>query len=171
MATSQFTAFAQDANNNEKIIYPTKFEPSNSPVFVRNEIEINSSPENVWFWIASATTWSEWYFNASKIQILNQQSNLLLPGTKFNWRTFGANVQSEVKEFVPYQRLAWDAKATGLSAYHAWLIIPTAKGCKVITEETQHGWLCRLAKFLMPNRTYTYHQIWLEGLKKQSEKQ
>jgi len=177
ISTLHFTAFAQDtiinkmnnAMNIEKIIYPTKFEPSNSPIFVRNEIEINSSPEKVWFWITNATTWSEWYFNASKVKILNQNSTQLLAATKFTWKTFGANVHSEVKEFVPFQRLAWDGKGIGLSVYHAWLIIPTPNGCKVVTEETQHGLLCRLGKFFMPKRMYNYHQIWLEGLKKKAE--
>ncbi|MGL4363945.1 MAG: hypothetical protein ACRCSB_01925, partial [Bacteroidales bacterium] len=76
---------------------------------------------------------------------------------------------SEVKEFIPHQRLAWDAQNIGILAYHAWLIIPTEKGCKVITQETQHGFMCRLSAFLMPNRMYKYHQIWLEGLKAMAE--
>jgi uncharacterized protein YndB with AHSA1/START domain len=155
--------------NNDKIFYPAKFEPSNCPVFVRNDIEINATPEKVWFWLTNATTWSEWYFNASKMQIVNQHNNHLLANTKFNWRTFGAKLESEVKEFVPFHRLAWEAKGTGISAYHAWLIVPTENGCKVITEETQHGWLCRLGKLLMPNRMCKFHQIWLDGLKTKSE--
>ena len=74
-----------------------------------------------------------------------------------------------MKEFTPSQRLAWDAKGIGILAYHAWLIIPTKKGCKVLTEETQHGWVCRLGKLFFPNRMYRYHQIWLGGLKAQAE--
>ena len=155
--------------SNDQIIYPTPFEPANCPVFVRNEIEINATPEKVWFWLTNATTWNAWYVNASNMQLINQHSNHLLAGTKFNWRTFGANLTSEVAEFVPYQRLSWKASGMGISAYHAWLIIPTATGCRVITEETQHGWLCRLGKLLMPNRMYKFHQIWLEGLKAKSE--
>lgn len=111
--------------HNEKIIYPSKFEPSNCPVFVRNEIEIKASPERVWFWLTNASTWHEWYFNASRMHIINQHSGHLLSGTKFTWKTFGANLQSEVKEFEPHQRLAWDAKGMGILVYHAWLIVPT----------------------------------------------
>jgi hypothetical protein len=73
--------------------HPAKFEPLNCPVFVRNEIEINATLEKVWFWLTNATTWSEWYFNASKMQIFNQHNTHLLAGIKFNWRTFGANLQ------------------------------------------------------------------------------
>lgn len=155
--------------NSEKIVYPAAFEPANCPVFVRNEIAIKASPETVWFWLTNAATWSDWYPNAANVQLLNQQSGHLLAGTTFKWRTFGANLESVVNEFVPYQRLAWEATGTGISAYHAWLIIPTETGCTVITEETQHGWLCRLGKLFMPNRMYRFHQIWLNGLKAKAE--
>jgi len=67
--------------------------------------------------------------------------------------------------------LAWDAKGIGILAYHAWLIIPTASGCTVLTEETQYGFLCRLGKLFMPNRMHQYHQLWLEGLKRKAEEQ
>lgn len=151
------------------ISWPARFEPANCPVFVRNTIDIKATPDQIWFWLTSATTWSEWYVNASNMQIINQTDNRLLAATKFNWRTFGANLDSQVKEFVPNQRLAWEATGMGIQAYHAWLIVPTAEGCTVITEETQHGWLCRLGKLLMPNRMYRYHQLWLEGLKAKAE--
>lgn len=103
------------------------------------------------------------------MQILNQKDNCLLAGTKFTWRTFGANLSSEVKEYIPYQRLAWEAKGMGILAYHAWLIIPNQNGCKVITEETQRGFVCRLQNIFMPKRTHKYHQVWLEGLKRKAE--
>jgi hypothetical protein len=52
--------------NNETIIYPAKFEPSNCSVFVHNEILINAPQEKIWFWLVNATTWHEWYSNAPK---------------------------------------------------------------------------------------------------------
>lgn len=159
-----------NAMTNEAIIYPAKFEPSNCSIFVHNEILINASSEEIWLSLVNATTWHEWYSNASKIQILNYHNNYLLAGSKFKWRTFGINLESEIVEFIPHQRLAWKAVGMGTFAYHAWLIIPTENGCKVITEETQYGWLCRLGKFLIPNLIYKYNQIWLNGLKDKSEK-
>jgi len=39
----------------------------------------------------------------------------------------------------------------------------------VLTEENQHGWLCRLHKFFRPQHMYEEHQNWLEGLKKEAE--
>jgi hypothetical protein len=40
-------------------------------------------------------------------------------GAKFCWKTFGVTIESTVLEFMPYERLAWDAHAKGLEAYHA----------------------------------------------------
>jgi len=156
-------------NENRKINYPAQFEPQNSPVFVHNEIQINASPESVWSWLTNAPSWPDWYFNAANIELLLQKGEQLENDSKFKWKTFGNNLESEVKEFVPNERIAWMAIGTGINAYHAWLIIPTLYGCKVITEETQHGWMCRLGKVLFPKRMFNYHQIWLEGLKAKAE--
>ena len=79
--------------SNKTIIYPAHFEPAHSSVFIQNEIDIDASPEKVWYWLTNAGSWQDWYFNASKIKILNQQNNHLLAGTKFTWKTFGANLK------------------------------------------------------------------------------
>lgn len=62
----------------------------------------------------------------------------------------------------------WDAHAFGLDVYHAWVLQPSNKGCHVLTEETQHGFIARLGGLFMPNRMYKYHQLWLEGLECQA---
>ena len=67
------------------------------------------------------------------------------------------------------ERLAWNARGLGTWVYHAWLLRPVDGGCWVLTEENQHGWLCRLHKFFLPEDMYKKHQMWLEGLKKEAE--
>jgi hypothetical protein len=84
-------------------------------------------------------------------------------GAKFKWRTFGFNLNSEVHEFEPTERLAWLATAPGVRAYHAWLIKPQAVGCRVTTEETQQGALAHIG-CLYRGRMKRWHQKWLEGL-------
>ncbi len=155
-------------SQNESIIYPAEFKPENTAVFVRNEIDINAAPEIIWAWLVKASRWSEWYPNASNMTIENGKDELAL-NTRFRWTTFSATIDSEVREFVPCTRLAWDAHAAGIHAYHAWLIIETENGCHILTEETQNGFLARLGSFLMPNRMSKYHQIWLESLKRNAE--
>jgi hypothetical protein len=89
---------------------------------------------------------------------------VLKKGSRFHWKTFGVSLGSTVLEYVPNERIAWDAHAFGVDAYHAWVLRPSAKGCHVLTEETQHGWIARLGMLFMPNRMHQYHQLWLEAL-------
>ena len=114
------------------------------------------------------TLWPTWYVNAAHVRILQGSGPDLALGTKFRWKTFDVTITSTVLEFVPYERIAWDAHALGIEVYHAWVLQPTQQGCHVLTEETQHGWLARLGKLIMPNRMHKYHQIWLESLARQS---
>ena len=88
----------------------------------------------------------------------------------FSWKTMGLRINCNVREFEPESRLAWDAKGVGTWAYHAWLITPTATGCHVLTEETQHGWLCRLGQLMMPGSLHIkWHQVWLEKLELEAQ--
>ncbi len=146
------------------IHYPEQYQPGRAGVYVSNELEMTAPPETVWAWLVRADLWATWYSNASNMNIEGGTRHGLEAETKFRWKTFGVTINSAVKEFVPFERLAWDAHAVGIHAYHAWLIEKTARGCHVLTEETQNGWLARLGKLLMPNRMHNFHQIWLEQL-------
>ena len=147
-----------------EIIYPEKYAPPISSIFVRNDIDIPVAPRIVWAWLVRASLWSTWYPNSHDVNLKSGGLDLA-PESSFRWKTFGVTVDSKVLEFVPYQRLAWNAKAFGIEAYHAWLITETETGCRVLTEETQNGFVARLGKLLMPKRMHTQHQIWLENLK------
>ena len=145
--------------------WPERYLPGNSAVFVRNEILIPQSPEIVWAWLLRAQLWPEWYANSGDIHFLSHAGPDLRNRSRFRWRTFGARVTSKVLEFEPYARLAWDAHGIGVDGWHAWVLTRLDDGSThVLTEETQHGWLARLGKWLMPHRMYEMHQLWLEGL-------
>ena len=149
----------------DQIFWPPGFEPEKSPIRAHNEISIVSSKENVWAWLVRATLWPTWYPNSANVEFLSGAPPDLVLGTKFRWKTFGVTVESVVREFVPFERLAWDAQRGGLKAYHAWLIQPTPEGCHVLTEETERGWFARLGKALRPKQLEQKHQVWLEQLK------
>jgi len=154
----------------DTIHWPERFKPSNSPVYVRNEISISATADEIWAWLIRAANWPSWYRNSANVRLLNQSGLDLALNIRFKWRTFGIALKSEVLEFIPSERIAWNGRAYGLDVYHAWLIRPTQSGCHVLTEETQHGWLARINDRLMPNRMSRYHQIWLEALRDKSVK-
>jgi len=145
------------------IRWPEKYDPRRTGVHVRNELEIPASRETVWAWLVRAELWPTWYRNSAKVVIEGGGPDLM-PGLRFKWTTFGVRLDSKVEEFVPDERLAWSARASGIDAYHAWLIEATPAGCHVLTEETQNGWLARLNNSLRPHNMSRQHQGWLEGL-------
>jgi len=147
-----------------EIIWPEHYAPQHCPIHVRNELTMAASPEHVWAWLIRAQLWPTWYVNSANVQFLQGAAPDFALRTRFKWKTFGVTIESTVLEFVPAERIAWDAHAIGIDVYHAWLIQKTPTGCHVVTEETQHGWLARLGKLLMPRRMWKYHQIWLHGL-------
>ena len=151
------------------IYFPENYVPNNTPVYARNDIYINAPEEKIWDWLTRVTTWPEWYPNASNIKILNHNDSVLQENTEFKWKTFNTNITSKIRKFEPYKHLAWEAKGLGLNAYHGWLIIPEDNGCKVITEESQYGWLPSLGRSFIRKGLLKQHQIWLEGLRRKSE--
>ena len=151
-----------------QIHWPEHYDPQRAPVHVRNEREIAAPIERVWAWLVRAEQWPSWYPNASGVRIENGGTALAL-GTRFRWRTFGVAIKSEVRELEAPTRLAWDAQGLGVDAYHAWLLEPTPKGCRVLTEETQHGVVARLGARLMPRRMWEGHELWLARLAERAE--
>jgi uncharacterized protein YndB with AHSA1/START domain len=148
----------------DRITWPDRYDPRTAPVYVWNELDIPAPPADVWAWLIRAQQWPAWYPNSADVRfILGAPPDLAL-GTKFSWKTFGVRLESTVRELVPYERLAWDARGRGIDAYHAWLLVPTVDGCHVVTAESQRGWLARLQNLFLPTRMFKEHQIWLERL-------
>lgn len=155
-------------NESLEIPWPDRYNPANCPIHVHNHLDMKASPENVWAWLTCATLWPSWYVNSANVEIMDGTGPFLQKGMRFRWKTFGVTIVSTVDDYVENERIAWSAKALGLDVYHAWVLSPSAAGCLVVTEETQHGVLSRLAKLLMPNRMFKFHQIWLESLEQQA---
>ena len=148
------------------IRWPEQFDPKRSPIHVRNELAMTANPDTVWATarIRACAAQPSWYPNSHNVRLEDSSLPDLGPGVHFRWKTNGVSLRSHVEEFVPCERLAWDARAPGVLAYHAWLIEPRPSGCWVLTEETQHGWLARLGALVMPTKMHRMHQMWLERL-------
>lgn len=155
----------------EMINWPERYEPSKASFFVHNEIEINASPEEVWTILLQAETWPDWYEGASNVKVLNSSNGIVEDGSVFTWRTMGLNFESTIKEFVPASRLSWESRKKSIKGYHAWLILPTENGCKLITQESQYGWLTFFEKLFQPNKLRKLHDVWLAEIKNKAELQ
>jgi hypothetical protein len=159
--------------------WPSGMKPENVAVYARNEIEIAAAPERVWRWLVGGERWPQWYGNCTSFRYIDERGAPgggdirsgpdLTADRSFEWRTFGARVRSVVLMFDPCRELGWDARATGLYAYHGWMLEPAGAGCRVITEETQRGWLPMLARWYLRRMLVRGHQGWLEDLRRVAE--
>jgi uncharacterized protein YndB with AHSA1/START domain len=151
----------------DSIHWPANYQPANSSFYVHNQIEINAPAEAVWPILIDAQKWPAWYVGAKNVVIIGD--SLLTDTSVFLWETMGLKFQSAIKEFVPNKRLSWESEKKSIHGYHAWLIIPTPNGCRLITDEAQNGWLTFFEKIFQPKKLYKLHNVWLAEIKKKAE--
>ncbi len=147
----------------QMIHWPEKYAPDKTRVHVHNELDMDVEPFQIWSWLVRAKLWPSWYKNSGSVVIENGASDLSA-GARFRWRTFGVQLDPQVQEFEPPERLAWNGRGLGIDVYHAWLIQRSPYGCHVITEENQNGFIASASATLLPNRMSKAHQMWLEQL-------
>lgn len=152
------------------IHWPEEFNPTKSSWYVYNEIEINAKPEVVWNILIDAKKWHTFYKGAeSPIEFLDSNAKTLQNGLAFKFHTMGLHLVPVMKEFIPNERMAWEVRGNNLKAYHAWIIVPTANGCRLITPEAQNGFLTLMQKIFVPNKLLKLHDTWLKLIKERAE--
>lgn len=156
--------------NADKIEWPDNYRPKDASFFVHNEIDVDAEPQVVWDILMQAEQWPDWYEGASNVKVISNSTGRLDSEAVFSWKTMGQDFNTTtIKEFEPPYRLAWEATKKDIRGYHAWLIIPTDNGCRVVTSETQHGFLTLMQKMFVPNKLRKLHDVWLAELKSLAE--
>lgn len=146
------------------INWPEEYEPQHAKFFVSNEVFINASAEKIWNILIEAETWPNWYEGASNVKLLSSDYGTLESKSVFTWKTMGMNFKSTITEFEPPHRLSWESEKRSIKGYHAWLIIPVENGCRVITDESQHGFLTFFEKTFQPRKLHRLHDTWLNEI-------
>lgn len=156
---------------NNLVVWPDEFNPEKAKWFVYNEIEIKAKPDVVWDILLDAKQWHTFYKGVeSPVEFVNDtNAKTLRNGLTFKMHTMGLHLEPMMKEFVSGERMAWEVRRRYLSAYHAWVIVPTDKGCRLITPEAQNGFLTFLQKVFQPNKLLNLHEHWLEVIKARAE--
>lgn len=162
-------ALARGEIASDQINWPARYRPEEATFFVHNQIEIQAPPEVVWDVLLQAETWPSWYEGASSVKVLTSGDGRLGADAVFSWRTMDLDFTSAVKEFVPPFRLSWESRRDSIKGYHAWLIVPVEGGSKLITDESQHGFLASMQGIFIPNQLHRLHDVWLREIKKKSE--
>lgn len=150
--------------------WPNEFNPEKAKWYVYNEIEINAKPEVVWDILIDAKKWHTFYKGVqSPVAFLDTTSSTLKNEMAFKMHTMGLRLVPVMKEFVPNERMAWEVRRKNLTAYHAWVIVPTPNGCRLITPEAQNGFLTFMQKVFQPNKLLKLHDTWLKLIKARAE--
>jgi len=153
----------------DRINWPEQYEPEDASFFVHNQIDINAPPEAVWEVIIQAETWPSWYEGAENVKVTNGANGALGPRSSFTWSTMGLDFTSTITEFQAPYRLSWESRKSTIQGYHAWLLTPSGAGCRLITEESQHGFMTLMQKIFVPNKLHRLHDSWLSQIKKKAE--
>lgn len=167
--TKAYIAATKAKPASERIAWPEEYEPSQAAFFVHNQIEIKAQPQVVWNILLDAGDWPNWYVGASDVAVRNSHEGKLSRDAVFTWKTMGQRFESHIKEFDPPERLAWESRKAVIQGYHAWLIIPTKDGCRVVTDESFNGFLGYMQKWFIPTKLHGLHEAFLVELKKKAE--
>jgi hypothetical protein len=166
---AQFKTKKYDEKSN-LINWSAFLNPKEANFYVYNETEIKVPAETVWNILIDAKKWHTFYKGVEKpVQIMDSTHQTLAQNVSFSLNTMGISLVPVIKEFIPNERMAWEVNTPKLKAYHAWLIIPTQAGCRLITPEAQNGFLTFLQKIFQPNKLLNLHEHWLEVIKARAE--
>lgn len=150
--------------------WPDDLRPENSPVYTYDELAMPFEPQVVWAWLIRAELWPKWYPYWSEVKFLSEAGPDLKEATVFSLKTSVIRIKTVVKDFAPFQRLAWKGGAFGTQGYHSWVIEPVTEGCRVITEETQRGPLPYIFRFTNEGIIHRRHRVWLIRLEEMCNK-
>lgn len=171
------SAYSQAANTgngdwekqSSKIHWPTGHTPNDADLFAHNELFIKAPCSAVWQHIVQAPQWPQWYPNSNDVRIVSGKSDMLVNGSRFEWNTFGIDIDSTVHEFVLYRRVGWFGKGKDIDAYHTWFLTTVPDGCQVVTEEAAKGPGAIAIRKADPDAMHKGHGLWLASLKRLSE--
>lgn len=170
LAIGAVTSVSAENNDSLRQWWPENYLPKESKFFVSNEIHIKAPPAVVWNLLIRALDWEKWYEGAENVQFPNHPGDTVLRDSMwFTWKTMGLHFTSYVRAYQPEKFLAWESVKSSIQGYHIWRIEPTAEGCKVITQESQNGWMTFFEKTFQGKKLHRIHDIWLTEMKKKAE--
>jgi uncharacterized protein YndB with AHSA1/START domain len=114
----------------------------NAPMTAKDSVLISADMNLVWQVLTDFDHWPEWQ---SAVSAASLEADLSV-GAEFRWKAQGLNIQSEIRDLNPGQRIGWVGDSLGMQAIHIWDLEPHENGTLVNSQESLSGWLARLMK-------------------------
>jgi hypothetical protein len=149
--------------------WPSGCAPAEAALYVKNESSLDAPCDRVWAWLVRPDRWHEYYPNARRVRIVAGTGPELGVGTTFKWMTFWLPLTSRVATCVPGRHLAWEFRGIGIHGCHRWHVNPSGDECRVVTEETQRGFLPSFFSRLIRPKLLRQHDLWLAGLERAAQ--
>jgi uncharacterized protein YndB with AHSA1/START domain len=145
--------------------WPEGLAPADSALYVYNEVTIAAPPAVVWEHLTHADRWPQWFAGAKNVRF-EAGGPVLAEGTAVAWEMLGATIRVTVRKAAAPTFLAWEGGASGVHAYHAWILLPVGGGTRVVTVETERGPVPSMLSFYLRGALHDAHDDWLKGLAK-----
>ncbi|MCU0862235.1 MAG: SRPBCC domain-containing protein [Planctomycetes bacterium] len=153
----------------DQIRWPARYQPERATFFISNQIDIAAPPDGVSDVLVDVDSWPDWYAGATDLQLTSSTPGKLAPEAELSWNIMDLDFVSTVKEFDPPHRLGWESRKSTIQGYHTWLLIPTDQGTRLVTDESQFGFLAWLQGIFMPSKLGRLHDETLAKIKERAE--
>jgi uncharacterized protein YndB with AHSA1/START domain len=148
--------------------WPTGMAPDDAAFDITNEGDVAARPETVWAWLTRADVWTTYFPRAKNVHV-ERGGPTLTVGSVVVWEMLGSTIHVTVERAEAPNVLAWEGGASGVHAYHAWLIAPRGahgERSHVVTVETERGFLPSVAGWSFKGSLRSAHDEWIAGLAK-----
>ena len=108
-----------------------------APACHDEEIIIDAPAEKVYHILSDITNWPNWQSKVSETRLYGQ----IAPGTRFDWKTGGFRIKSEIHTATSPFELGWTGKMLWIKAIHNWTFHPEGKSTRVAVQESLEGFL------------------------------
>jgi uncharacterized protein YndB with AHSA1/START domain len=136
-----------------------------APIAAHVQIQISAPPERVWAILIDAPSWPKW---GTQIDSVDASGPLAI-GSRFEWKSGGMSIHSEVHLFDPEHRLSWTGTAMTAKAVHVWELEPSPGGGTTVTvKESMEGLLMK--RLYSSGKLAEADSEWLAALKREAEK-
>jgi uncharacterized membrane protein len=137
-----------------------------APVTAHLRIQIAAPPAKVWALLIDASNWPKWQKQIASVAVAGPLQN----GTRFTWKTGGAQIHSQVQLFDPERRLGWTGTAMTAKAIHVWELEAKPGNQTLVTvRESMDGPF--MAQMFPSAKLAETDTEWLKALKHEAEGQ
>jgi hypothetical protein len=145
--------------------WPQGMAPADASFDVASEGDVPARPEAAWARLTRADQWTSWFPRATNVHFESGGPTLSV-GTVVVWDMLCSTIRVTITRAEPPYVLAWEGGASGVHAYHSWLIEPRGDGSHVVTLETERGIVPALFGWTYKHKLQVAHDEWLADLAK-----